>query len=219
MTRSRSSRGRNRPRVGRPNPGVVQDVVTRQVESETMTPAEPGAPLHPVQPSQESSSHERESFPPRRQSGKSAPRVGSADRGAPQRATGGSRPRTSPGQGRNQRRRQQRRPQPVVIPNEILKEKAPVTLTLRSVKKRRVDELAGENGPLFGCPMLSRTRLALPVSGNHPAPRCSLGWALRSEDEALLCMHTEDVPSCWKAHPERVEEIRSRMLERETAAD
>lgn len=219
MTRSRSSRGRNRPRVGRPAPDVIQNGETGQVESETMTPSQPGPPEHPSQPDHGNAPQEHGSSQQRRQSGRGGPRSGSPGRTTQQRLADGSPPRHAPGQGRNQRRRQQRRPLSPPMPGEILKEKAPVTLTLRPIEKRRVEEIGGENGPVFGCPMLSRTRLALPVFGNHPAPRCSLGWALQSEDEALLCMNTEDVPSCWKAHPENVEEIRSRLLERETAAD
>lgn len=210
MTRSRSSRGRNRPRVGRSNPAVAQEAVAGQVESETMTPAPTELPQSRDQPRPANQQGERGPSQSRRQAGKGASRS--------QGPTDGSRARTSPGQGRNQRRRQ-RGPQPVAMPNEILKDRAPVTLTLQPIRKRRVDDLAGENGSMFGCPMLTRTRLALPVFGNHPAPRCSLGWALHSEDEALLCMYTEDVPSCWQAHPENVEKIRSRLVERETAAD
>ncbi len=219
MTRSRSSRGRNRPRIGRPNPDLVRDGTAGQVESETMTPAQPGAPLHPDQPRQDNRPDDRDASRPPRQSGRDMPRSGAPGRNTQRGTAEGTGSRGSSGQGRTQRRRQQRRPQPLAVPNEILKERAPVTLTLRPVEKRRVDEISGEDGPMFGCPMLTRTRLALPVFGNHPAPRCSLGWALRTEDEALLCMNTEDVPSCWKAHPENVEEIRSRLLERETAAD
>lgn len=131
----------------------------------------------------------------------------------------GARGRNGQGQGRIQRRRQQRAPQPEGMPQGILKPRAPVTLTQRPIEKRRVDQFVDENGPLFGCPMLTRTRIGLPVAGNHHAPRCSLGWALHSEDEALLCMYTEDVPACWKAHPENLERIRAKLLERETAAD
>lgn len=220
MTRSRSSRGRHRPRVGRPQPGVVEETRTGQVESETLTPDQPGAPLQPDPRPDASRSNERgPTTQSRRQGGRGGLRPGPPDRVAQQGPGDGSGPRQSRGQGRHQRRRQQRSPQPLAMPGEILKERAPVTLTMRPIEKRRVEDMTGENGPMFGCPMLTRTRLALPVAGNHPSPRCSLGWALHSEDEALLCMYTEDVPSCWKAHPEHVEEIRSRMLERETAAD
>ncbi len=218
MTRSRSSRGRHRPRVGRPAPGVDTGEVTGQVESETMTPEQPGAPMHTSPPDQGSHPGEHRPSQPRRQAGRGGSRSGPSGRNTHQGTADGSAPRGSPGQGRN-RRRQQRRPQPLAMPGEILKEKAPVKLTLRPVEKRRVEDISGENGPVFGCPMLTRTRLALPVAGNQQAPRCSLGWALRTEDEALLCMNTEDVPSCWKAHPENVEEIRSKLLARETAAD
>jgi len=219
VTRSRSSRGRNGPRVGRPKPDVVQDGATVQVESETMIPAETGTLPHEEQPLPGDQPNELGPSHNRRQSSNGGSRSGSPGRNAQRGPADNSRSRNSSGQGRTQRRRQQRRPQPLAMPNEILKGKAPVTLTLRPVEKRRVEEISGENGPIFGCPMLTRTRIALPVFGNHQAPRCSLGWALRTEDEALLCMNTEDVPACWKAHPENVEEIRSRMLERETAAD
>jgi hypothetical protein len=62
--------------------------------------------------------------------------------------------------------------------------------------------------------MLTRTHIGLPVHGGQPAPRCSLAWAIHSEDEVRYCLETPDLTQCWKAHPERIEEIRTRLAER-----
>jgi len=85
--------------------------------------------------------------------------------------------------------------------------------------KRSVDDLDGPDGPVLGCPMLTRTRLSLPVSGGRQAPRCSLGWGLHSEEEAMYCMLTPDLRQCWKAHPERLDMLRTVLEQRDTAAD
>jgi hypothetical protein len=69
-----------------------------------------------------------------------------------------------------------------------------------------------DNGELaFGCPMLTRTKLGLPVTGGNTAPRCSLGWAVHSEQEAAYCLETPDQVNCWKTHPERLAGIRDRL--------
>ena len=85
--------------------------------------------------------------------------------------------------------------------------------------KRPVVALHANGGIRLGCPMLSRTRLRLPVFGNNPAPRCALGWALHSEDEVAFCLLTEDLTQCWQAHPERVPELREQMESEASAAD
>jgi len=229
VTRSRSGRGRNRSRAGRAGPAAAQEAVTGQVESETVTVSTADAPeavashhqttdRPPRSPEPDGRPEDRAPSRSDRPPGRAPNRAGTPGRSPRDGMGDGSRGRNGQGAGRNQRRRP-RPSQPEAMPNGILKPRAPVTLTLRPIEKRRVDQFVDENGPLFGCPMLTRTRIGLPVVGNHPAPRCSLGWALHSEDEALLCMYTEDVPACWKAHPENVERIRSKLLERETAAD
>lgn len=58
--------------------------------------------------------------------------------------------------------------------------------------------------PVIGCPMLTRTRMAMPFRGNQQVPLCSVGWALHDEDEVLLCMHTPSRALCWKESPERL---------------
>jgi hypothetical protein len=56
----------------------------------------------------------------------------------------------------------------------------------------------------YGCPMLSRLRLASTFDAGGPTPwRCSLGWAVRGEEDAARCNATESVGNCWKVHPER----------------
>ncbi len=71
----------------------------------------------------------------------------------------------------------------------------------------------------LGCPMLSRTRMTLPVFGNHQAPRCALGWALHTEEEVAFCLLTEDLTQCWQAHPERIPALRAEVDAEATAAD
>jgi hypothetical protein len=101
----------------------------------------------------------------------------------------------------------------------IIKQRAAVATVPREIVKRSLEELEGPEGPVLGCPMLSRTRLSLPVTGGRPAPRCSLGWGLHSEEEARYCMMTPDLTLCWKANPERLDMLREKLEERDTAAD
>ncbi len=82
-----------------------------------------------------------------------------------------------------------------------------------------MEDLEGPEGPNLGCPMLSRTRLPLPVTGGHPAPRCSLGWGIHTEEDATYCMLTPDLTLCWKANPEWLEILRAKLEEHDTAAD
>jgi hypothetical protein len=105
------------------------------------------------------------------------------------------------------------------VSGEIIKQRAPVAVVPRKMTKRSLEDLDGPEGPVLGCPMLSRTRLSLPVTGGHPAPRCSLGWGLHSEEEAMYCMMTPDLTLCWKANPERLDILREKLEERDTAAD
>jgi hypothetical protein len=103
------------------------------------------------------------------------------------------------------------------MPNQVFRKAAPVSGSREPVIRRRLEDISGPEGPMLGCPMLTRTRVGLPVTGAQPAPRCSLAWALHSETEASYCMETHDLTQCWKAHPERIEEIRARLEERSAA--
>lgn len=69
---------------------------------------------------------------------------------------------------------------------------------------RTLEEIGVGDGIALGCPMLTRTQLALPATGGLRAGRCSLGWAIHGEEEIRYCLHTQDLLDCWKAHPERV---------------
>jgi hypothetical protein len=82
-----------------------------------------------------------------------------------------------------------------------------------------MDSITVDGEPVFGCPLLNRTRIGLPVTGGRPAPRCALGWAIHSETEASYCLETPDLTLCWKSHPERLEEIRARLREAASVAD
>ena len=103
------------------------------------------------------------------------------------------------------------------IPGAVLKSRAPITGSTLPIYQRELSEIEGPDGPLLGCPMLTRTRIALPVTGGQLAPRCALAWALHSETEASYCIETHDLTQCWKAHPEYLEEIKARLAERAVA--
>lgn len=77
---------------------------------------------------------------------------------------------------------------------------------VQPMRKRQIVE-DDTTEPEFGCPMLTRTRLALPFRGNQNAPRCSMGWAVHDEDEVLFCMHTPSRNLCWKENPEQLEAL------------
>lgn len=69
---------------------------------------------------------------------------------------------------------------------------------------RTLDELGADDSVTLGCPMLTRTKVALPSAGGRHAPRCGLGWAIHDEEEVSFCLRTPAVAQCWKAHPERL---------------
>jgi hypothetical protein len=94
---------------------------------------------------------------------------------------------------------------------EVLKPGAPVTAAVESPATYDLDSHVHNGEPVFGCPMLTRTKLGLPVTGGNSAPRCSLGWAVHSEQEATYCLETPDHVNCWKSHPEHLAEIRDRL--------
>jgi len=206
MTRNRNSRGRHRRRRDQPADAVAQDQASQAVangeQPESPPPANQHAPERPPQ---------ADRGPGRRAEAPRGPRTGPPEGGRP--------PRSGPGEqgqrsgGRGNRRRPQRRHQMAPTTSEILNPKAPVTGGDEPVVKRTLAELDGAEGPVLGCPMLSRTRIGLPFKGGKPAPRCSLAWALHSEREARYCMETHDLTQCWQAHPERLDEIRARLGE------
>lgn len=103
------------------------------------------------------------------------------------------------------------------MPHQVLKNRAPITGSSGPVHKRNLEDISGPDGPKLGCPMLTRTKIGLPVTGGQPAPRCSLAWAIHSETEAAYCMETHDLTLCWKAHPERLDEIKTRLDEQRAA--
>lgn len=128
-------------------------------------------------------------------------------------------------EGARKRARAKRRPnrQPTVfgpMPSEVLKAPFRRTRPTREMARLRLDDLrtSADNGLRFGCPMLTRTRLSLPSSGNLPSPRCSMGWALHAEDEVALCLRTPDMVNCWKLDAEREQRLRAE-LDEESAAD
>lgn len=85
---------------------------------------------------------------------------------------------------------------------------------------KRAEVTATSGGEIrLGCPMLSRTRMRLPVFGNHQAPRCALGWALHTEDEVAFCLLTDDLTQCWQAKPERIPELQAELDAEASAAD
>lgn len=115
------------------------------------------------------------------------------------------------------RRRQGRRPQAQPLPNEVLKSGVRQSGPVEILANRTIEQFEQADGPKLGCPMLSRTKLGMPFAQGRKVPRCALAWAIHSEQEAALCLETPDHTQCWKAHPERVAEIRAQIAER--AAD
>lgn len=75
---------------------------------------------------------------------------------------------------------------------------------------RAGSQLLGEEGAdqagSYGCPMLVRTRLLL-GDPPHRVMRCHLGWALRTEEDVMRCLGTEDQNDCWQLHPERIPDV------------
>lgn len=89
---------------------------------------------------------------------------------------------------------------------EILRDRRGKVAPVQPMRKRKIVE-GDTSEPEFGCPMLTRTRLAIPFRGNHQVPRCSVGWAVHDEDEVLFCMHTPSRNLCWKENPEQLEAL------------
>jgi hypothetical protein len=53
----------------------------------------------------------------------------------------------------------------------------------------------------FGCSMLSQVRLRSLKPGTLAPMRCSLGYALHSEDDVAKCRAVEGPGDCWKTAP------------------
>lgn len=221
MTRSRSSRARHRGRRSRPAEDVRPEGDGQGQASEGSEPVDSqggGRPGASEQRTEQRTPRKRQPASPQRDPSRDGSRAAGPGRPERQRVAGG--PHQGPGGSvRNVRRRQPRRQPVVEMSGEIIKRRAAVTAIPRQIIKRSLEELEGPEGPVLGCPMLSRTRLSLPVTGGHPAPRCSLGWGLHSEEEAMYCMMTPDLTLCWKANPERLDILREKLEERDTAAD
>jgi len=210
MTKTRSNRGRHRR--------------NRDRAPETMAPASAPAEVPGEQPSQPTPAQRpqgtersaaRDQVPNRRPA-QGPPVPPSPVRGQSS-GPGDQNPGQRFGQARGNRRRPPRRPQNAPMPNQVLKNKAPVTGPTGPVAKRRLEDISGPEGPMLGCPMLTRTRIGLPVTGGQRAPRCSLAWAIHSETEATYCMETHDVTQCWQAHPERLDDVKARLDEQRAA--
>lgn len=159
--------------------------------------------------------------PSERQSGRTRPdRARSSERGG-DRAQPGARAGDGPPSERRQgggpqgqsgkRRRGQRRRQgavtPEVIPTEVLKPTIALPEPLVPMTMRSLEDLGTDTTVSLGCPMLTRTKVALPSAGGLRAPRCNLGWAIHNEDEVAFCLQTPSIAQCWKAHPERLAEL------------
>ena len=203
MTRSRSNQGRSRRGRDRSG-GQGRPPADTQVQE---------AP--PVESQQPESQPRRRGGPPlndQRQA-EDSPRDNRARQADPVRGNAGEGSSSGPRPaGRSGRRRQQRRPQVAPIPGDVLRRHVAVAPVIEPLAMRQLQpDVPGE--PQLGCPMLTRTRIGLPVTGGRPAPRCSLAWALHSEEEVSFCLDTPDLTQCWKAHPERVNEIRERRAE------
>ncbi|MDQ3655356.1 MAG: hypothetical protein M3457_09780 [Chloroflexota bacterium] len=219
MTKTRSNRGRHRRNRDRAPETIAPGSAPVEVPAEQ--PSQPAPAQRPQGPER---SAVRDQVPNRRAGGgppgpqgtrgpqeRSPPErgqsSGAGDQGAGQRF----------GQARGNRRRPPRRPQSVPMPNQVLRSKAPVTGPTGPVAKRHLEDISGPEGPVLGCPMLTRTRIGLPVTGGQRAPRCSLAWAIHSETEATYCMETHDLTQCWQAHPERLDEVKARLDEQRAA--
>lgn len=115
-----------------------------------------------------------------------------------------------------------RRPQPRQavgpMPMEVLKRGLQLQEPEFPLQLRPVATMIEGTVANFGCPMLHRNQVALPSTGNLRAARCSLGWSIHNQDEAMLCMYTAEMIDCWKAHPEKVEGLVAQIQQDEESA-
>jgi len=158
--------------------------------------------------------------PGRLSSGPDAPPSVEARRGGRRNDGGQQSERQGAGSRKRNRgkRRSNRRPAIGPMPSEVLKEPFRGAPPTRHLERLKLDEVLATEEIQFGCPMLTRTRLALPSTGNQPSPRCSMGWALHSEQEVALCLRTPDLLDCWKLDAEREQRLRA-GIEEDSAAD
>jgi hypothetical protein len=84
------------------------------------------------------------------------------------------------------------------MPTEVLKRSVKLKAPEFPLYVRDLRTLIDKENSQFGCPMLTRSQVALPLTGNQPPPRCSMGWAVHGESEVKLCAHTPDMLACWK---------------------
>lgn len=109
--------------------------------------------------------------------------------------------------GRGGRRRSPRRHAAEPATGEVLRQNAQPEVPVQPMRKRPIADPSETSEPVFGCPMLTRTRLGMPFLGGRNMPRCSMGWAVHDEDEVLLCMNTPARDQCWKENPEFLQEL------------
>ena len=122
-------------------------------------------------------------------------------------------PRSRGGNAAKPKRRNAPRRSPVPDlngPEEVVRATAPTIAPIQPMRLRKIDA-DDTSEPIFGCPMLSRTRLEIPFRGNQRVARCSAGWSVHDEDEVLFCMHTPTVAQCWKDNPEQLEALIERL--------
>ena len=84
-----------------------------------------------------------------------------------------------------------------------------------------LEEPSAESGT-YGCPMLVRGRGTISMNNGGAFWRCSLGWAIRGEDDAACCQATGSVDDCWKVHPDRKPDIAGKKpvtVEQKAVAD
>jgi len=93
------------------------------------------------------------------------------------------------------------------MPTEVLKPGIAVQKPAQPMTMRQLADLGAEGTVTLGCPMLTRTKVALPSSGGMRAPRCNLAWSIRTEEEVSFCLRTPTIAQCWRAHPERLVEL------------
>lgn len=191
---------RNRRKRGRRGPRQHPDGQRGQ-DPNQQARQEQDASVAPAQPSQRARPNAR------RDDGGQQPE-------RPERQAGGARKRS------RGNRRSNQRPAIGPMPTEVLKEPFREAQPTRRMERLQLDDVFASNGDgvQFGCPMLTRTRLALPFAGNRRSPRCSMGWALHAEQEVAMCLRTPDLLDCWKLDSQREERLRAELNE-ESAAD
>jgi hypothetical protein len=103
------------------------------------------------------------------------------------------------------------------MPTEVLKRGLELREPEFPLQLRVVSTMVDATSSNFGCPMLHRNQTALPATGFQRAARCSLGWSVHDQDEAMLCMYTAELVDCWKAHPGKVAGLIEKIQQDEEA--